>query len=233
MPLNVVPSSTKPSTVPSDSSQPSSSALPDLLPTDNLNVDSSQPTADSGRRGNSPVQHDELEAQDEEEGGLVFPVDKLAKLDDMINKPRWVVPVLPEGELEVLLMAAIRMSARGIDNQCEPCQNFYRDGLTLSFTKILTDDAVNGWKYDIQICIKKNCGLLVDLIVNKLDQDNLVLLDLLTMLMNPMSKFQLYNSNRSPQELLNLEESDIYAKPMDSRIPSRVSISTTLLYSLR
>lgn len=56
MPLNVVPSSTKPSTVPSDSSQPSSSALPDLLPTDNLNVDSSQPTADSGRRGNSPVQ---------------------------------------------------------------------------------------------------------------------------------------------------------------------------------
>lgn len=39
----------------------------------------------------------------------------------------------------------------GADSQSEACQNFYKDGLILSFTKILTDDAVNGWKYDIQV----------------------------------------------------------------------------------
>ena len=46
-------------------------------------------------------------------GEELFPVDKLAKLDDMINKPRWVVPVLPDGELEVLLIAAIKLSETG------------------------------------------------------------------------------------------------------------------------
>ena len=39
----------------------------------------------------------------------------------------------------------------GLDRDILACQNFYKDGLTLSFTKILTDDAVNGWKYDIQV----------------------------------------------------------------------------------
>ena len=36
-----------------------------------------------------------------------FPHTELAKLDEMINRPRWVVPVLPKGELEVLLDASI------------------------------------------------------------------------------------------------------------------------------
>lgn len=31
---------------------------------------------------------------------IKFPVDKLAKLDDMINKPRWIIPVLPKGILQ-------------------------------------------------------------------------------------------------------------------------------------
>ena len=38
-----------------------------------------------------------------------FPHAELAKLDEMINRPRWVVPVLPNGELEVLLDAAIAL----------------------------------------------------------------------------------------------------------------------------
>ena len=41
----------------------------------------------------------------------------------------------------------------GLDREIQACQNFYKDGLTLSFTKILTDDAVNGWKYDIQVSL--------------------------------------------------------------------------------
>ena len=42
-----------------------------------------------------------------------FPLEELSRLDDMINKPRWVVPVLPKGELEVLLDAAIILCKKG------------------------------------------------------------------------------------------------------------------------
>lgn len=42
-----------------------------------------------------------------------FPVAELARLDEMINRPRWVVPVLPKGELEVLLDAAIKLCKEG------------------------------------------------------------------------------------------------------------------------
>ena len=86
-------------------------------------------------------------AEDEEPD---FPIHELNKLDDMINKPRWVIPVLPKGELEVLLDATIRLCKQGYDVRSEPCQRFIREGLTTSFTKILTDEAVNGWKFEIQ-----------------------------------------------------------------------------------
>ena len=42
-----------------------------------------------------------------------FPLLELGRLDEMINRPRWVVPVLPKGELEVLLDAAIKLSKEG------------------------------------------------------------------------------------------------------------------------
>ena len=42
-----------------------------------------------------------------------FPLEELSRLDDMINKPRWVVPVLPKGELEVLLDASIMLCKKG------------------------------------------------------------------------------------------------------------------------
>ncbi len=60
------------------------------------------------------LQHDEgggsdneVEMGDDQEPS--FPHAELAKLDEMINRPRWVVPVLPKGELEVLLDAAIEL----------------------------------------------------------------------------------------------------------------------------
>lgn len=39
----------------------------------------------------------------------------------------------------------------GLDVRSEPCQRFFREGLTTSFTKIMTDEAVSGWKYDIHV----------------------------------------------------------------------------------
>ena len=43
----------------------------------------------------------------------VFPVIELARLNEMITQPHWVVPVLPKGELEVLLEAAIHLCRKG------------------------------------------------------------------------------------------------------------------------
>ena len=39
----------------------------------------------------------------------------------------------------------------GVDIHSEDCQRFFRDGLTISFTKILNDDAVSGWKFEIHV----------------------------------------------------------------------------------
>jgi ubiquitin carboxyl-terminal hydrolase 9/24 len=95
----------------------------------------------------------ELEAKEElaEDEEPDFPIHELNKLDDMINKPRWVIPVLPKGELEILLEATIKLCKQGYDVRSEACQRFIRDGLTISFTKILTDEAVNGWKFEIHV----------------------------------------------------------------------------------
>jgi ubiquitin carboxyl-terminal hydrolase 9/24 len=48
-----------------------------------------------------------------EDGEPDFPVQELSRLDEMINRPRWVVPVLPNGELEILLNASIKLCKEG------------------------------------------------------------------------------------------------------------------------
>ncbi|KAF4027332.1 hypothetical protein G4228_019128 [Cervus hanglu yarkandensis] len=116
---------------------------------DSSNENSPATPPDEQGQGDAPPQHEDEEP--------AFPHADLAKLDDMINRPRWVVPVLPKGELEVLLEAAIDLSKKGLDVKSEACQRFFRDGLTMSFTKILMDEAVSGWKFEIH-------GWLVDLI---------------------------------------------------------------------
>lgn len=47
-----------------------------------------------------------------------FPHAKLALLDEKISSPRWVVPVLPEQELEVLLQASIDLCRKGEMQVC-------------------------------------------------------------------------------------------------------------------
>ena len=45
------------------------------------------------------------------------------------------------------------LSLSGRDVNSEPCQRFFREGLTTSFIRILTDDAVSTWKPDIQVIL--------------------------------------------------------------------------------
>ena len=74
----------------------------------------------------------------------------------MINKTRWIVPVLAKQELEVLLDGAIALCKLNLDAKNEHCQRFYRESLMISFTKILTDEAVKTWKPEIHVCFYLN-----------------------------------------------------------------------------
>lgn len=51
----------------------------------------------------------------------------------------------------VMCHTVILFFLAGLDVKCEACQRFFRDGLTISFTKILTDEAVSGWKFEIHV----------------------------------------------------------------------------------
>ncbi|XP_037946182.1 probable ubiquitin carboxyl-terminal hydrolase FAF isoform X2 [Teleopsis dalmanni] len=128
-----------------------------------------------------------------------FPMVKLITLTQKISNPRWVVPVLPEQELEILLNAAISLTQAGVDHDCEACVDFYRNALTTSFAKILTDEAVNSWKYNIHHCILMSCGKLLHLIAIHMQRDNPYLLDLLAIVFDPDNKFNTFNAARQPE----------------------------------
>ena len=111
----------------------------------NQSIDCSQNEQDLNKAGQTQEENDKA----------TFPVDELQKLDEMLARPRWVVPVMPDSELETLLDAAIILCRSKIDTQSEPCQRFFRDGLNISFVRIFTDDAVTTWKYDIYVIYLK------------------------------------------------------------------------------
>ncbi|XP_022644946.1 probable ubiquitin carboxyl-terminal hydrolase FAF-X isoform X2 [Varroa jacobsoni] len=183
---------------------------------DKQSAEDSKSDGDGKQDGKDGADNDK---EHSEEAALVdpdsFPEDDLQKLEEMINRSRWVVPVLPSGELEVLLLATLRLARRGIDEQNELCMRFIRDGLTTSFVKILTDEAVSGWKFEIHKCIYHNCVLLIELCVAKLDSNCPELLDLLALLFNPDNKFHHYNASRG----MDTQESTPFAKSGDARSP--------------
>lgn len=165
-----------------------------------------------------------MKEQEQMPGEMAFPEAKLKALEEKISHPRWVVPVLPEQELEALLIAATELAAKGEDNNNPACQRFYNDALTLSFTKILTDDAVSSWKNNIQQCVRSNCEKLVKLCVMKLDDPRF--LHLLSMAFNPNNKFHTFNASRTSEGLSvtqpdqgTTQESEVFARSQDHRTP--------------
>ncbi|VDQ16231.1 unnamed protein product [Trichobilharzia regenti] len=42
-----------------------------------------------------------------------FPVHALTNLNSLLSRPQWQVPVLPESQLEIVLMASINMAKNG------------------------------------------------------------------------------------------------------------------------
>lgn len=134
------------------------------------------------------IKEDETHNEKEEEEELTFPIMKLVNLEEKIHSQRWIVPVLPDQELVSLLNVSIAFCKKKLDVNNEGCQKFFRDAMVLSFTRILTDDAVNSWKTNIQQCIMNNCMKLVELLVLKLDDDNFPFIEILGMLFNPLNK---------------------------------------------
>jgi ubiquitin carboxyl-terminal hydrolase 9/24 len=98
----------------------------------------------------------------------------------------------------------------------------------VSFTKILTDDAVSSWKNNIQQCVRSNCEKLVKLCAIKLDDPRF--LHLLSMAFNPNNKFHTFNASRTCEGLSvttssssvgqgSTQEAEVYAKSQDHRTP--------------
>lgn len=85
---------------------------------------------------------------------------------------------------------------KGVDEDCEACMRFYRDGLTVSFMKILTDEAVNSWKYNIHYCILNSCIKFMQLCALHLKRDNSYILELLSVVLDPDNKFNTFNITR-------------------------------------
>ncbi|XP_013166422.1 PREDICTED: probable ubiquitin carboxyl-terminal hydrolase FAF-X, partial [Papilio xuthus] len=168
-----------------------------------------------------------MKEQEEMPGEMAFPEADLKALEEKITHPRWVVPVLPEQELETLVLAATELAVSGEDVNNPYCQRFYNDALTLAFTKILTDDAVASWKSNIQQCVRSNCEKLVKLCAMKLDDPRF--LHLLSMAFNPSNKFHTFNVSRTCEGLAvtNLcnsgqgsgQEPEIFARSQDHRAP--------------
>lgn len=80
-----------------------------------------QAGTEEGASSSDPVA-DNRTAAGEGEGGEKepeFPVDVLTSLDEQLNRPRWVVPVLPKSDLEQLLEASIKLAKAGTRTQAQ------------------------------------------------------------------------------------------------------------------
>ena len=92
--------------------------LDQTLPTDGTNQEGEQQEGEAESSetlpGTNEGESEENEVLVDENGDPVFPVDELAKLDEMITRQKWVVPVLPKCELEVLLHASIKLCRAGV-----------------------------------------------------------------------------------------------------------------------
>ncbi|CAH8682566.1 unnamed protein product [Schistosoma rodhaini] len=119
----------------------------------------------------------------------LFPVHAFNTLNSLLSRPHWQVPVLPDSQLETILLASINMAKHGEDVHSQDCLRFYSDGLISSFQKIFRDDAVTRWDSHILHFIYANSLLGIELCSIKAKSDCLAILELETILFDPNSQF--------------------------------------------
>ncbi|CAL8103226.1 unnamed protein product [Calicophoron daubneyi] len=124
---------------------------------------------------------------------LNFPTDQWNTLNNCLSMTKWLVPVLPDSQLETLIKATIELAKHGRDNECECCKHFIRYGLLNSFQKTFQDEAVDGWDCQILHFIYMNALLAVELCAIKASDDSLPILDLEGVIFDPESRFQIHS----------------------------------------
>uniref|UniRef100_A0A0R3RYZ8 USP domain-containing protein n=1 Tax=Elaeophora elaphi TaxID=1147741 RepID=A0A0R3RYZ8_9BILA len=102
----------------------------------------------------SPSAHAELNAAASErpkewEDFTELPSGMLTRLFDQLHRARWVVPVLPNQELEGLMEVAIVLIKRGTDKTSKFFEGFLEKGLQVAFDKLMNDEAMKDWKIEI------------------------------------------------------------------------------------
>ncbi|VDO45883.1 unnamed protein product [Onchocerca flexuosa] len=110
----------------------------------------------------SPSAHAELNAVANErskewEDFTELPSGMLSRLFDQLHRTRWVVPVLPNQELEGLMEVAIVLIKReamfksivGTDKTSKFFEGFLEKGLQVAFDKLMNDEAMKDWKIEI------------------------------------------------------------------------------------
>lgn len=152
-----------------------------------------------------------------------FPIEHMNLLDEKINRTRWVIPVKPNEELDVLMNAANELCLAELDKTSEHCQKFFKEGLKPSFEKLMTSEWNSGWKKIIREYIFNNTKKLVELCIAKLSQncipsdDSLPLLDSLAYALSPDCQF--HTVNRLQRPTISKSDDAIFAKPGVERDP--------------
>ncbi|KAH9280250.1 putative ubiquitin carboxyl-terminal hydrolase FAF-X [Echinococcus granulosus] len=144
-----------------------------------------------------------------------FPVAEMDTMHTKIRKPSWVVPVLPNEELETVLLACIKLVETSIVitlfsliflDQYERCLYFNKfcdQDLNSAFEKIICDRAGDLWSDQTHHFIFMNSLLAVQLCACMADKDFAPIMELESRLFNPESKFHKHSvSNRSSLEAI-------------------------------
>lgn len=79
-----------------------------------------------------------------------FPLTLLARLDEQLGRPKWVVPVRPKDELEMLIRAAIKLSNEGNISSSQ-----YNKIFTCVMMYVLKLMKVSNFKYYLRIFITR------------------------------------------------------------------------------
>lgn len=77
--------------------------------------------------------------------------------------------------------------------------------MAVCINKIMTDEAVGGWKYNIHQCIYANCLRFIEICALKISEDWLSLLELFALVLNPCNKY-VFSKITSNMSIPTMEE---------------------------
>lgn len=144
---------------------------------------------------------DNLSTRDDPENmdiPLEFPTTNLCELEDQVFSHNWTIPIKRNESLGKCLLSAARFANEGLAEADENCKRFIDRALPECFKKLLTTQAVHGWKSEIHEGIYDMLQLLLKLIVARLKYQPVPfgLLEMLTQVFDPETEFHFKNRSK-------------------------------------